>query len=60
LQAVSVSAKLTGREAELLDRLTREYGFVSKKHIIKRIELSTAMASSDRHGQQGSSNRLSR
>ena len=35
LQAVSVSAKLTRREAELLDRLTREYGFISKSEAIR-------------------------
>jgi Arc/MetJ-type ribon-helix-helix transcriptional regulator len=31
----SVSAKLTRREAELLDRLTREYGFISKSEAIR-------------------------
>lgn len=35
LQAVSVSAKLTRREAKLLDRLTREYGFISKSEAIR-------------------------
>jgi len=35
LQAVSVSAKLSRREAELLDRLTREYGFISKSEAIR-------------------------
>jgi Arc/MetJ-type ribon-helix-helix transcriptional regulator len=35
LQSVSVSAKLTRREAELLDRLTREYGFISKSEAIR-------------------------
>jgi len=35
LQAVSVSAKLTKREAALLDRLTREYGFISKSEAIR-------------------------
>ena len=35
LQAVSVSAKLTRREAELLDRLAREYGFISKSEAIR-------------------------
>jgi Arc/MetJ-type ribon-helix-helix transcriptional regulator len=35
VQAVSVSAKLTRREAELLDRLTREYGFISKSEAIR-------------------------
>ena len=35
MHAVSVSAKLTKREAELLDRLTREYGFISKSEAIR-------------------------
>jgi len=35
VQAVSVSAKLTRKEAELLDRLTREYGFISKSEAIR-------------------------
>jgi metal-responsive CopG/Arc/MetJ family transcriptional regulator len=35
MQAVSVSAKLTRREAELLDKLTREYGFISKSEAIR-------------------------
>jgi metal-responsive CopG/Arc/MetJ family transcriptional regulator len=35
LQAVSVSTKLTRREAKLLDRLTREYGFISKSEAIR-------------------------
>ncbi len=35
MQAVSVSAKLTKREAELLDKLTREYGFISKSEAIR-------------------------
>ena len=35
VQAVSVSAKLTRREAELLERLTREYGFISKSEAIR-------------------------
>jgi Arc/MetJ-type ribon-helix-helix transcriptional regulator len=35
VQTVSVSAKLTRREAELLDRLTREYGFISKSEAIR-------------------------
>ena len=30
-----MSAKLTRREAELLDRLTREYGFISKSEAIR-------------------------
>ena len=35
LQTVSVSAKLTRREAALLERLTREYGFISKSEAIR-------------------------
>ena len=35
LQAVSVSTKLTRREVELLERLTREYGFISKSEAIR-------------------------
>jgi Arc/MetJ-type ribon-helix-helix transcriptional regulator len=35
LEAVSVSAKLTRREAELLQRLTREYGFISKSEAVR-------------------------
>jgi len=35
LEAVSVSAKLTKREAELLERLTKEYGFISKSETIR-------------------------
>jgi Arc/MetJ-type ribon-helix-helix transcriptional regulator len=35
LQAVSVSAKLTKREAALLEKLTREYGFISKSEAIR-------------------------
>jgi len=35
LQAISVSAKLTRREAALLDKLTREYGFISKSEAIR-------------------------
>lgn len=35
LEAVSVSAKLTRRELELLERLTREYGFISKSEAIR-------------------------
>jgi metal-responsive CopG/Arc/MetJ family transcriptional regulator len=35
LRAVSVSAKLTRREAELLNRFTREYGFISKSEAIR-------------------------
>ena len=33
--AISVSAKLTRREAELLDKLTKEYGFISKSEAIR-------------------------
>lgn len=35
MEAVSVSAKLTKREAELLERLTKEYGFISKSETIR-------------------------
>jgi Arc/MetJ-type ribon-helix-helix transcriptional regulator len=35
LQTISVSAKLTKREAELLEKLTREYGFISKSEAIR-------------------------
>jgi len=35
LEATSVSTKLTRREAELLDRLTKEYGFISKSEAIR-------------------------
>jgi len=35
LEAISVSAKLTRREVELLERLTREYGFISKSEAIR-------------------------
>ena len=35
LQAISVSAKLTKREAALLEKLTREYGFISKSEAIR-------------------------
>lgn len=35
LQAISVSAKLTRREAALLQKLTREYGFISKSEAIR-------------------------
>jgi metal-responsive CopG/Arc/MetJ family transcriptional regulator len=34
-EAVSISDKLTRKEAELLDRLTREYGFISKSEAIR-------------------------
>jgi Arc/MetJ-type ribon-helix-helix transcriptional regulator len=33
--AISVSAKLTKREAALLEKLTREYGFISKSEAIR-------------------------
>jgi len=35
LEAVSVSAKLTRREAGLLEKLTKEYGFISKSEAIR-------------------------
>ena len=35
MQAVSISVKLTEREAELLDRSTRERGFVRKGEAIR-------------------------
>ena len=35
VEAVSVSAKLTKREALLLEKLTREYGFISKSEAIR-------------------------
>ena len=35
MKAVSVSAKLSKREAELLERLTKEYGFISKSETIR-------------------------
>ena len=35
MQAISVSAKLTRREAALLEKLTREYGFISKSEAIR-------------------------
>ena len=35
LHAVSVSAKLIRREAELLDRFGREYGFIGKSEAIR-------------------------
>jgi len=35
LETISVSAKLTRREVELLERLTREYGFISKSEAIR-------------------------
>jgi len=35
LEAISVSAKLSRKEAELLERLTKEYGFISKSEAIR-------------------------
>jgi predicted nucleic acid-binding protein len=35
MEAISVSAKLTKREAALLEKLTREYGFISKSEAIR-------------------------
>jgi len=35
LEAISVSAKLTRKEADLLEKLTREYGFISKSEAIR-------------------------
>ena len=35
MHAISVSAKLTKREAALLERLTKEYGFISKSEAIR-------------------------
>lgn len=35
METVSVSAKLTKREAALLEKLTREYGFISKSEAIR-------------------------
>jgi metal-responsive CopG/Arc/MetJ family transcriptional regulator len=35
LEAVSVSAKLTRKEVQLLEKLTREYGFISKSEAIR-------------------------
>ena len=35
METISVSAKLTRREVELLERLTREYGFISKSEAIR-------------------------
>jgi len=35
LEAVSVSTKLTRKEAALLEKLTREYGFISKSEAIR-------------------------
>jgi metal-responsive CopG/Arc/MetJ family transcriptional regulator len=35
MEAISVSAKLTRREAALLEKLTKEYGFISKSEAIR-------------------------
>ncbi len=35
MEAVSVSAKLTRKEAALLEKLTKEYGFISKSEAIR-------------------------
>ncbi|HKZ40503.1 MAG TPA: ribbon-helix-helix domain-containing protein [Candidatus Hodarchaeales archaeon] len=35
MQAISVSAKLTKKEAALLEKLTKEYGFISKSEAIR-------------------------
>jgi Arc/MetJ-type ribon-helix-helix transcriptional regulator len=35
LQSASVSAKLTKRDAALLEKPTREYGFISKSEAIR-------------------------
>lgn len=35
MESVSVSAKLTKREAASLEKLTREYGFISKSEAIR-------------------------
>jgi metal-responsive CopG/Arc/MetJ family transcriptional regulator len=35
MEAISVSAKLTKREAALLEKLTKEYGFISKSEAIR-------------------------
>ena len=55
MQAVSVSAKLTGREAELLDRLTREYERVREsrgifRHFLRYITLTIRHWETDRKG----------
>jgi Arc/MetJ-type ribon-helix-helix transcriptional regulator len=36
MEAVSVSAKLTRKEVALLEKLTKEYGFISKSEAIRR------------------------
>lgn len=35
MEAVSVSAKLTRKEAALLEKLTKDYGFISKSEAIR-------------------------
>jgi metal-responsive CopG/Arc/MetJ family transcriptional regulator len=35
METISVSAKLTRREAALLEKLTKEYGFISKSEAIR-------------------------
>jgi metal-responsive CopG/Arc/MetJ family transcriptional regulator len=35
MEAISVSAKLSKREALLLEKLTKEYGFISKSEAIR-------------------------
>lgn len=35
MEAISVSAKLTKKEAALLEKLTKEYGFISKSEVIR-------------------------
>jgi metal-responsive CopG/Arc/MetJ family transcriptional regulator len=35
MEAISVSAKLTRKEAALLEKLTKEYGFISKSEAIR-------------------------
>ncbi len=35
MEAISVSAKLTKKEAKLLEKLTKKYGFISKSEAIR-------------------------
>ena len=35
MEAISVSAKLSRKEADLLEKLTKEYGFISKSEAIR-------------------------
>ncbi|MEM2922688.1 MAG: ribbon-helix-helix domain-containing protein [Candidatus Bathyarchaeia archaeon] len=35
MEAISISAKLSKREAKLLEKLTKEYGFISKSEAIR-------------------------